>query len=342
MKMMVADDPKLLECVEAVGQAGSRATSLVRQILTFSRNEESKREVLQLGPIVKEAVKFLKVSIPSSIEVVANLDAKTPTVLADSTQIHQVVMNLGTNAWHAMRERPGRLEANLENFEVDADLAGTQLQVRPGKYVRLSVSDTGKGMDRDTMSRIFEPFFTTKGPSEGTGLGLSVVHGIMQSHDGAITVYSQPGEGTTFHLYVPAIGGEVMEPEGAAAIPLGAGKRVLFVDDEEPIVRLSEKMLTRLGYVVETSTRVKDALEIVRANPHRFDLVITDMTMPFMSGLDFAQLLKQIRPDLPIILTTGYPGGLKIEEIKSMGIFELLPKPPSLRSLGMAAQRALA
>jgi CheY-like chemotaxis protein len=342
LQMMVADNPKLLECVEAIGQAGSRATSLVRQILTFSRNEVSKREVLQLGPIVKEAVKFLKVSIPSSIEIVADLDAKTPTVLADSTQIHQIVMNLGTNAWHAMRERPGRLEVKLENFEIDPDLAGTQLQVRPGKYVRLLVSDTGKGMDRATMSRIFEPFFTTKGPSEGTGLGLSVVHGIMQGHDGAITVYSRPGEGTTFHLYFPAIGGEAMEPEGAAAIPLGAGKRVLFVDDEEPIVRLSEKMLTRLGYVVEASTHVKDALEIVRANPDRFDLVITDMTMPFMSGLDFAQLLKQIRPDLPIILTTGYPGGLKLEEIKAMGIRELLSKPPSLRSLGMAAHRVLA
>jgi PAS domain S-box-containing protein len=342
MKMMVADDPKLLDCVEAIGKAGSRATSLVHQILTFSRNEVSKREMLQLGPIVNEAIKFLKVSIPSSIEVVANLDAKTPTVLADSTQIHQVVMNLGTNAWHAMRDRPGRLEVKLENFEVDADLAGTQLHVRPGKFVRLSVSDTGKGMDRATLSRIFEPFFTTKGPSEGTGLGLSVVHGIMQSHDGAISVYSQPGEGTTFHLYFPAIGGEAMEPEGEAAIPLGGGRRVLFVDDEEPIVRLSEKMLTRLGYVVEASTHVKDALEIFRAKPDRFDLVITDMTMPLMSGLDFAQLLKQIRPDLPIILTTGYPGGLKIEEIKSMGIFELLPKPPSLRSLGMAAQRALA
>jgi DNA-binding NtrC family response regulator len=156
-------------------------------------------------------------------------------------------------------------------------------------------------------------------------------------------VYSQPDEGTTFHLYVPAISGESMEPEmAAAAVPHGTGKRVLFVDDEEPIVRLAEKMLTRLGYVVEASTRVEDALEIVRANPDRFDLVITDMTMPLMSGLDFARLLKQIRPDLPIILTTGYPGGLKIDELASKGIFEMLPKPPSLRSLGMAAHRAMA
>jgi PAS domain S-box-containing protein len=343
MRMMVADDAKLLDCVEAISLAGSRAAKLVRQILTFSRHEESKREVLNLGPVVGEAANFLRSAIPSAIELRVMLNPDTPSVLADSTQIHQIVMNLGTNAWHAMRDRPGCLEVKLDSFEVDADLAESQLHVAPGKFVRLSVSDTGKGMDQATVARIFEPFFTTKGPNEGTGLGLSVVHGIVRSHDGAITVYSQPGEGTTFHIYLPAIGGEGVDQEPAGTmVPPGNGKRVLFVDDEEPIVRLGEKMLVRLGYAVETRTAVKDALELVRARPYQFDLVITDLTMPFMSGLDFAQLLIQIRTDLPIILTTGYPGGLKIEEIKAMGICELLPKPPSLHSLGMAAHRALA
>jgi PAS domain S-box-containing protein len=341
MTLMVTD-PKLLECLDAVGRAGSRATNLVRQILTFSRHEESMREVLQLGPVVEEAIKFLRAGIPSTIELRTSLGAKTPTVLADSNQIHQVVMNLCTNAWQAMKDRPGVIDVKLEEFEVDAVLAESQLRVRPGKYVRLSVSDTGIGMDRATMSRIFEPFFTTKGPSEGTGLGLSVVHGIMRNHDGSITVYSRPGEGTTFHLYFPAVGGEALDVgSDRSPIPQGGGKKVLFVDDEEPIAILVEKMLVRLGYAAETFTSVKDALDLVIAEPGRFDLVITDMTMPGMSGLDFAKRLAEIRPDLPVIVTTGYPGSLKLEQVRAMGIRELLLKPPTLRSLGTAAHRAL-
>jgi PAS domain S-box-containing protein len=212
-KMTATDNPELLGYMNEMEKAGVRATNLVRQILTFSRREESKREVLKLGPVVEEALRFLRSTIPSAIEFKVELDENVSPVLADATQIHQIVMNLGTNAWQAMRDRPGRLEVKLEAFEVDADLAESQLHVRPGPFVRLSVTDTGCGMDRATMNRIFEPFFTTKGPGEGTGLGLSVVHGIMQGHDGAIAVYSQPGGGTTFHLYFPAFGGDVVETE---------------------------------------------------------------------------------------------------------------------------------
>jgi CheY-like chemotaxis protein len=241
-----------------------------------------------------------------------------------------------------MKDAPGRLDVTLENFEVDADLAHSQLHVRPGRYVRLSISDTGKGMDRATMSRIFEPFFTTKGPNEGTGLGLSVVHGIMQGHEGAVTVYSQPGEGTTFHLYFPTVEGEVLALEtDAAPIPRGNGERILFVDDEEPLVLLTQRILVQLGYVVEARALVMDGLDLVRARPDRFDLVITDMTMPVMSGIEFAQRLAQLRPDLPVILTTGYPGGLKLEQIRAMGIRELLAKPPTIRALGTAVHRVL-
>jgi two-component system cell cycle sensor histidine kinase/response regulator CckA len=168
--------------------------------------------------------------------------------------------------------------------------------VRPGRYVRLSLSDTGKGMDRATMNRIFEPFFTTKGPDEGTGLGLSVVHGIMRGHDGAITVYSQPGEGTTFHLYFPALSGEASAPETQATpIPQGKGQRILVVDDEEPLAQLTQKILVRLGYVVETRTRAVEALDLVRARPDQFDLVITDMTMPGMSGIDLRNSVPVFR-----------------------------------------------
>jgi CheY-like chemotaxis protein/two-component sensor histidine kinase len=342
IRMTPTDDPQLLEYIDSVEKAGSRATKLVKQILTFSRQEETKREILQLGPVVEEAVKFLQSTIPSAIEFKVALNSKIPTVLADATQIHQIVMNLGTNAWHAMKGRSGRLEVKLENFEVDADFAKTQLHVRPGNFVRLSVSDTGKGMDRATINRIFEPFFTTKPPDEGTGLGLSVVHGIMQGHDGAITVYSQPGEGTTFNLYFPAIGGEILDLEThATPIPLGKGELILIVDDEEPLVLLAKRILVWLGYVVETQTSVAEALELVRNGPGRFDLVITDLTMPAMSGIDFAQQLTQIRPGLPVILTTGYPGSLKLEQVREMGIRELLLKPPTIQSMGTMVHRVL-
>jgi PAS domain S-box-containing protein len=343
MKIMVSGDPKLLGYAEAISLAGSRAAKLVRQILTFSRNEESKREIIQLGPVVDEAAKFLRSTIPSTIELNVTLDPDTPSVLADSTQIHQIVMNLGTNAWHAMMGRPGRIEVRLERLEVDADLADALVEVRPGKCARLSVSDTGKGMDRATMDRIFEPFFTTKGPDHGTGLGLSVVHGIVRSHDGAINVYSQPGQGTTFNLYFPAICSDPAElEEKGDPIPRGNGGRVLFVDDEEPITRLAQKMLGQLGYAAETCTSAKDALSILSARADQFELVITDLTMPFMSGLEFAQQVAQLRPDLPIILATGYFGALKLDEVRAKGICEVLLKPPTLHSLGMAAHRAIA
>jgi len=343
MKMTVTDNPKLLAYADAVKQAGSRATKLVRQILTFSRHEEAKREILKLGPVVGEAIGFLRAAIPSGIEITSNVAGACPSVLADSTQVHQVVMNLGTNAWHAMGGESGRLDVRLEPFNVDAVLAGSQLHVRPGPYVRLTVSDTGKGMDRATMGRIFEPFFTTKAPDKGTGLGLSVVHGIMLSHDGAITVSSELGKGTTFHLYFPAISDGVAEAKiEDLSVPLGSGERILLVDDEEAIAMLFEIMLTRLGYAAETRTRVAEALDMVRANPDRFDLVITDMTMPVMSGLDFARRLAEIRPNLPVILTTGYPGGLQLDKVRSMGIRELVVKPPSMQSLGTAIRSVLA
>jgi CheY-like chemotaxis protein len=219
-------------------------------------------------------------------------------------------------------------------------LAEAQLHVQPGKFVRLSVTDTGKGMDRATMNRIFEPFFTTKAPNEGTGLGLSVVHGIMQDHDGAITVYSEPGKGTTFHLFFPAVGGGVSDSGSEElSVPHGAGQRILFVDDEEPIARLGERMLAKLGYAVESRTHVMDALDLVRSQPRQFDLVITDLNMPTMSGIDFALQLAQIRPDLPVVLTTGYTGSLRIEQIRALGLRDMLLKPLSIHDLGDALHR---
>ncbi len=342
-KMHATGNTKVLEYLGTVAKAGDRAVNLVRQILTFSRQQEVHRVPTQLHEAVAESVKLLRATIPTTIDFSISLAGDTPPVLADATQIHQIMMNLGTNAWHAMRERPGRLEVKLEKFAVDALIAGTHPQLRPGVYARLTVSDTGKGMDRATLERIFEPFFTTKEPGEGTGLGLSVVHGIMQDHDGAITVYSQPGEGTVFHLYFPAYAGTVSARDvPAGLISRGAGKRILLVDDEEMLAKMGQTTLEQLGYKVQALTSPAAALALVQADPRQFDLVITDQTMPEMTGMDLARQLQQIRPDLPIILNSGYSANLTAERTRAAGIREVLMKPHSIQTLAEAVQRALA
>lgn len=252
-------------------------------------------------------------------------------------------MNLGTNAWHAMKDRTGCLmKVTLERCVVDATHAAIQAGVRPGVYARLSVSDTGSGMDQATLRRIFEPFFTTKSPGDGTGLGLAVVHGIMDTHEGAITVYSQPGEGTVFHLYFPAHRGEasLAGPEKGPALR-GGGERILFIDDEELLVQFGEKALVSLGYNVEIATDPREALARVRADPHHLALVITDHTMPRMTGLALAGELQQLRPELPIILTTGYSQAITEECLAAAGIRQLLLKPFTLHSLAEAVKAAL-
>jgi len=343
IKMTASDNPELMQHVDAMGQAGARATKLVRQILTFSRREEARRSVIRLEPVVEEALRFLRATIPSTVEFNVVLPGNTAPVLADATQVHQIVMNLGTNSWHAMKDRPGRLGVTLMDMSVDGGLAESHLNLRPGPYVRLSVSDTGKGMDQATMDRIFEPFFTTKSPGEGTGLGLSVVHGIMRSHDGAVAVESKPGIGTTFHLYFPAVLTKVdATAVQAAPVPRGQGEKILYVDDEEPIAEMARKILIHLGYAAEARTRASEAVDLVRANPGHFDLVVADLTMPVITGIDLARQLAQIRPALPVILATGDPGTLKLETTGVPGIREILLKPLSVQSLGMAVQRVLA
>jgi CheY-like chemotaxis protein len=342
-RMKIEPKSHVQDYLNAIMQAGTRATALVRQILTFSRQQEqAERRAVQMGEVVNETLKLLRASIPATIEFAVTLAPDAAPVLADSTQLHQILMNLGTNAWHAMRDHPGRLEINLMNFAVDQNLADLHPRLRPGPYVRLSVADTGCGMDAGTMERIFEPFFTTKAPGEGTGLGLSVVHGIMESHDGVITVYSLQGKGTVFHLYFPAYHEQVAPlPLTSGTIPRGEGRRILYVDDEPALATLGQKTLEQLGYEVTTSTKVAEALEWVRQDPLRFDLVITDQTMPGMTGTDLAAQLLKIRPDLPIILTTGYSPYLTAERVRAMGLRDLLLKPQTLLSLGLAVHHAL-
>jgi CheY-like chemotaxis protein len=271
-----------------------------------------------------------------------SLATDAPTVLADATQIHQILMNLGTNAWHAMKDRNGRLQVKLERCVVDAAHAASQSLLRPGIYARVSVSDTGSGMEPATLQRVFEPFFTTKPPGEGTGLGLAVVHGIMKAHDGAVTVYSQPGEGTIFHLYFPAHAGEAtVATVEQGSVPRGQGERILLVDDEEVLVRLGLKTLTALGYEVEVTTQPMDALAMVRADPQRFALVLTDQTMPGMTGFVLASQLLKIRPGLPIILMTGFSASLTSAQVEATGIRQLLLKPMNIHSLGKAVHATL-
>ena len=342
-QMILTGNDQVRRYLDSVLQAASRAADLVRQILTFSRQERVERRLIQLRPVVAETIKLLRASIPSTIEFNISLATNAPTVLADATQIHQILMNLGTNACHAMKGRPGRLEIKLERCPIDVAQAATQPRLRPGLYARVSVSDTGSGMDQATLRRIFEPFFTTKPPGEGTGLGLSVVHGIMESHDGAVTVYSHLGEGTVFHLYFPEQAGEVAEVgSDGEPVPIGNGERILFIDDEELLAQLGQKTLTTLGYQVECATKPAEALAVVRADPQRFDLVLTDQTMPGMTGIFLATQLRHIRPDLPVILMTGYSMALRSDQIDAAGILQVLMKPTSIHSMGVAVHAALA
>jgi len=340
-QMEAADNPAVLENLKNISEATRRAKDLVNQILTFSRKGKQEREPVCLNNVVMEALKLLRASLPTTIRIQTEL-TKTPAVLANASAVHQVIMNLGTNAWHAMRDQTGVLKVVMTVMEVGVDFVKTHPDLRPGRYVQLSVSDTGCGMDQATLKHIFEPFFTTKAVGEGTGLGLAVVHGIMKSHDGGISVYSQPGEGTTFHLYFPVIETEATVQEVEASnIPRGQGERILFVDDEEVLASLGKKMLERLGYQVTTKSDALEAIAAVREQPEAFDLVITDLTMPIMDGARLGHELLQIQPRLPIIIMTGYSGVMTAKKARELGFRELLSKPSTAKALGEVVHRVL-
>ena len=282
--------------------------------------------------------------MPATIEIHRNIDINCGAVLADPTQIDQVMMNLCTNAYHAMSDNGGVLEVSLHNLDFgleNAESEKPEIELDPGPYVKLTVSDTGHGMDSALMERIFDPFFTTKEPGQGTGLGLATVHGIVKSHGGAITVHSEQGKGTIFDVYFPRLEKAVALEAPAKGPVLGGKERILFVDDEEQLSRMGQQMLERLGYDVTSRTSSVEALEAFRAQPDRFDVVITDQTMPNMTGMELAGELMAIRSNIPIILTTGFSELVTPEKARAIGIREYIMKPVVARDLGKAIRRVL-
>lgn len=327
--------------LEANLQEALRATDLVKQILAFSRQSENELKPIQLTPIVIEALKLLRSTLPTTIDIHHRIASNLKNVLADATQVHQIIMNLCTNAAHAMRDAGGMLKFTLDNVDLDADLTAFHPDLNPGPHVRLTVSDTGHGMTPDIMAAIFDPYFTTKEKGEGTGLGLAVVHGIVRSYGGDITCYSEPGQGCTFHVYLPAI-----EPRPSAdqqpAKPLPVGhERILFVDDEPSLTEMNKQRLEALGYTVVTKTSSLEALEMLNQRPDAFDLVITDMTMPNMTGDKFAEKIIALRPQMPIVMATGFSEQMSERQALDLGIKAFLMKPTILRDLAETVRRVL-
>jgi PAS domain S-box-containing protein len=314
--------------------AGVRAADLVRRILSFSRRQEPDRRVIHLQPVVDEAAELLRATMPARIELRTDRGRTIPDVSADAGQIHQVIMNLGTNAAHAMEDRGGVIEITLEAIDVDAELARASADLHEGRYVRLSVIDNGSGMDQGVLRRIYEPFFTTKEIGKGTGLGLSVVHGIVQSHEGAMVVTSEHGKGTTVRIYLPAVEEQAAEPPvEIIENESGHGERLLYVDDEPALVTLFTLLLNQLGYTVTGFTNPATALEEFSARPRDFDIVVTDLSMPGISGPELARRMLEIREDLPIVLMSGFMPESEIEEARRIGIRAFVSKPATAQSL---------
>ena len=338
------NDAEMKEYLKGIRQGSKRATDLVAQILAFSRQTDLQKQPVNIIPVIKEALKMLRASLPTSIEIRQNLPAISRKIMADPVQIHQILMNLCTNAFHALRDESGRIEISVAEVTIDSDDVSRLPELKTGPHLKLTVSDTGKGMEQDVAKRIFEPFFTTKDVGKGTGMGLAVVHGIVKSHHGIITMQSKPGQGTTFELYFPAIDDEdqlqaTMKNE-VLSLPKG-DETILFVDDEPELIAIGEKTLVCLGYQVVTSQKSVQALEIFRSRPERFDLVITDQTMPEMNGADFARELLAIRSDLPIILCTGFSEKINEKSAREIGIREFAMKPLSLQNMALLIRKVL-
>ena len=333
-QMNSAENPKVQKYINRLYLASERAKKLVQQILVFSRQSKSEKRPADISVVIKEALKLLRASIPSTIEIHQNVKSNLGTVEADLTQIHQIVMNLCTNAFHAMEKDGGQLDVDLISVKISAEDSLLYEDIEPGYYLKLTVADTGHGISAEILPRIFEPYFTTKELGKGTGMGLATVHGIVKDHGGHIKIYSEPDVGTTFHILFPFIDKEA-EPlplKTSDLIPQG-NEKILFVDDEKFLIDVGKELLENLGYCVETRISPNDALEAFRVQPDTYDLVITDMTMPKMNGVILAEKIRKIRPDIPIILCSGYSNKIMSDDSRDTEFNGVLMKPVTLHEL---------
>ncbi|RLB99814.1 MAG: hybrid sensor histidine kinase/response regulator [Deltaproteobacteria bacterium] len=338
----VPEDSRARKNLAQVLRAANRAKNLVQHILTFSRKSDKEIKPLMVQPIIREVLKLLRATLPTTIRISQNIDKTCGPVMADPVQIHQIIMNLCTNAYHAMDEGGGTLNVTLNEMELGSDPLSSYSDMEPGPYLKFTVSDTGHGMTDEVMERIFDPYFTTKEQNKGTGLGLSVVHGIIKSYGGHISVYSKPGQGAAFHICLPLIEAKPAEQERLSDDPIPRGQEhILLLDDEEQIVQMEAYMLERLGYKITRMTASPEALKAFRAAPENFDLVITDMTMPSMTGLELSREVIRIRPDMPIILLSGFSDLITEESVKAAGIREYAEKPVTRGSLAKMIRRVL-
>lgn len=340
-QLKISADDALARDLKRVHEAGLRAKELVRQILVFSRQGEQERKQVQLASVIEEVSKLLRATLPATVEIRQQLGASPAgiAVLADPTQLHQVLMNLGTNAAHAMREHGGVLGISMSDADVDVSL---DPDLTAGPYVKLSISDTGHGMEAAVRERIFDPYFTTKKVGEGTGMGLAVVQGIIKSHGGSISVYSEPGRGTVFYILLPKLQNHTQPEAVAEEPPRGGTERILFVDDEKVLAELGKDLLEALGYRVTAATDSREALDRFRVRPDAFDLVITDMTMPGLTGRELVREILAVRPEMPIIMCSGFTEFINAGEAREAGVSEFMMKPYVTGRMAQAIRRVLA
>ncbi|MCG6882001.1 MAG: PAS domain S-box protein [Deltaproteobacteria bacterium] len=327
--------------LKEIHQASIRAKDMVQQLLAFSRKTDEESKPTNIAKIIKESMKMLRSVIPTSVEFKQHISDDPCNVMGDATQINQIVMNLVTNAADAMSEEGGFLEVTLENILLQEEKSCFDWVLSPGPYVRLKVRDTGEGIEPKIMDRIFEPFYTTKEVGKGTGMGLSLIHGIVKRHGGGVRAESELGKGTLFEIYFPALEKTVEEEKAPNGEIRGGSERILFVDDEESMVNLNRQRLERLGYQVKTTTQPLEALEWFKTDPDQFDVIITDMTMPRMAGDRLAAQVLEIRPHMPVIICTGYSERMSEKKAEALGVRKYIEKPIELRKLASALREVL-
>jgi CheY-like chemotaxis protein len=326
---------------EEIRLAGIRARDIVRHLLTFSRQDDSTKTHFDMGEVVRESLKLIRATTPQNIEIRDNISTESYPVRGDATQINQILINLCNNAVHALPISDGRIEISLGNTEVDPEREIVDAPMKAGKYVRLTVRDNGSGMEKAILDRIFEPYFTTKDIGEGSGIGLAVVHGIVENHNGSITCDSRVDKGTTFTIMIPAHDGPAEAEPGASEMRPGKGERILYVDDEPAIARLGRRHLTSLGYEAFSTTSPSEALELIKADPGRFDLVISDMAMPEMPGDQLVAEIFAVNPKIPAIICTGYSSRMSESKAVEMGVGAFLMKPLNKSELAEKIRQVL-